>query len=993
MTRRSACDLVGLLLGAVVACRATPLPAPKLPAALPAPAEHETNAAIFARSDLPNPLDNPLPDDAMGTTIHRLSNGLTVYISTNRQQPRFSAWIAVRAGSRHDPASSTGLAHYLEHMLFKGSDELGTLDISQEKPHLARIEALYAELRGASTSRTSEIFAAIDREPQALGGVAIPNEMDKLYATLGIQGVNAFTSDEETIYISDVPANRLEAWARVEAERFHQPVFRLFYPELEAVYEEKNHSLDSPEQRVYETMLAALFPRHPYGTQPTIGTVEHLKTPAYRDMLAYFAAQYVPNNMAIVLAGDVDAETALPILEREFGRLRAKPLTATPSASVVAVDGRVVRKLVAEGEETVTLAWLGPRTNHEDEAALSVLDWVAGNASAGLLDLRLVLTQKVPEAHCWHTSMIEAGYFGMQATLRVGQTHDEVEKLLLGVVDALKHGEFTQDDVRAVILHEDIVDKLRLESNEGRVAKMATAFVQHEPWQHVVERRSRIAAVTSEDVVRVARKYLTGNYVVVQRKKGKHRPPRINKPKITPIFVDPTRQSAFARGILSAPVRPIEPRFLREPDDYVHIQASSGPIIAVPNRRNDLFALQYVFELGTRRRNLLCHALDLLETSGAGELSPEQVQKRLFALGTTVNIHCDAYESSIVVRGIDANMEASLTLLRSWLMKPKFSREMMQKLLANTLSQRRDALEDVNTLTAALAQFGAHAKDSQFVTQPSNRMLVHTSSSALTKEIRGLPLHAHTILYFGPRTAAVVASSVVLANSRKPVPAREAIHYRNVARSKLLFLHRDIVQAHIGLVFPRPPVAREDRPEGIVLSEYLGGGMAGLVFQELREARGLAYGASAFAAIGARTHDESALIGRIHTQADKAKESLATMLELLRRPISSERLAVARSAIDERYRSDWLDPRAIPSTVLAWDRRGEPGDPRPEQWKAVLSMQPAELEAFMRRYANVPPILTIMADRERIDLDALASIAALDEVQPAELFGYGPFPH
>ena len=224
-----------------------------------------------------------------GATVHRLSNGPTVYISTDRQKPRFNAWIAVRTGSRNDPADSTGLAHYLEHMLFKGTDELGTLDFAAEKPLADQSAALYKQLRATSDPEARKrIFAELDALNQQISKHSVPNEMSRLYSSINVEGLNAFTSFDQTVYIADVPANRIDAWATVEGERFRDPVFRHFYSELEAVYEEKNLSLDSPDRRVFEQLFKGLFPSHPYGTQTTIGEIEHLKSPAFQDAGDYF---------------------------------------------------------------------------------------------------------------------------------------------------------------------------------------------------------------------------------------------------------------------------------------------------------------------------------------------------------------------------------------------------------------------------------------------------------------------------------------------------------------------------------------------------------------------------------------------------------------------------------------------------------------------------------------------------------------------------------
>src|ERR1044071_4916368 len=186
-------------------------------------------------------INPPNPKDPMAVQIYELDNGLKVYLTENHDTARFEAQIAVRAGSKNDPPASTGLAHYLEHTLFKGTTRICTLDYEKEKPHLDRILELYEQhFHETDPDKRKAIYAEINRESQAAAPYEIPNEMDKLYKAMGEEGLNAHTYHEETVYQVNLPANRVEQWAIIESERFQHPVFRLFQPELEIVYEEKN---------------------------------------------------------------------------------------------------------------------------------------------------------------------------------------------------------------------------------------------------------------------------------------------------------------------------------------------------------------------------------------------------------------------------------------------------------------------------------------------------------------------------------------------------------------------------------------------------------------------------------------------------------------------------------------------------------------------------------------------------------------------------------
>lgn len=949
-------------------------------------------AAVLAASDLP-PTHDALPGDPMAVSVHRLKNGLTVYISTDRQKPRFSAWIAVRAGSRSDPAASTGLAHYLEHMLFKGTDELGTLDHAAEAPHVARIEQLYRDLRSvAEPEKRRQIIAEIDAANQQVAAHAIPNEFDRVYSELGISDLNAFTSFDQTVYVADVPTNRLDAWALVEAERFHDPVFRLFFTELEAVYEEKNLSLDNPWYRVFQATTRSLFPRHPYGTQTTIGEIEHLKVPAYQDMVEYFKKWYRPNNMAIVLAGDIDAKTALPVLEQTLGRLEPAPLAALEPGALTKLAARTQTEIVAEGEQEVLLAWQTVPITHTDEPALTVMDWLMDNSTSGLLNVELELSQKVPDASAGASFLREAGWFQVRAQLREGQTHDEVEKLLLGVVEKLRRGDFTQADIDAIRLNSEIGEKRQLEGSYFRVRKMTDAFINHRAWSDVVERDRRLRKVTREDVIRVANAYLGPNYAVVARKAGKPEVAKIEKPTMTPVKIETDRRSEFGKKVLAMPAAELQPEWLVEGKHYTRATLPAGPMIASQNPRNDLFALFYKFERGHRRERMLCYALEVVAQSGAADMSAEALQKKLFALGTSVSFGCDADESTIYVEGVDANLEQSVKLVDTWLREVKIDPKVLQGIADNALSQRRDAMEDPDQLAGALAAYALHDRDSEYLLAPTNAQLAGAKPEALAKLAREFLDHQHRTMYFGPRAAADAAKVVPLGKAHRKATPRPPLKYRATSKPVLYFTHRDVAKSTVALGLASPPMPRDKRPAGKLWSDYLGGGMNALLFQELREARGLVYYAWGVLLDGTRAKDAWALRGGLGTQSDKTVEALGTFLELLSRPIDAVRLQTARATIDQEYRSSRVDPRNNARLVDRWDEQGEKSDPRPWTWQQIGALTQEQLQAFAADYAKRPVIVGIVGNKGNLDLAALKKIGELVEVAPDKLFSYGPFP-
>lgn len=257
-----------------------------------------------------------IPD--MAVRIHTLDNGLSVYLSENHEEPWVSCRVAVRAGAAHEPDHATGLAHYLEHMLAnKGTRSLGTRDAVAEQVHLARLRDLYEQLHKADTDERAALLVEIDAENQAANRWAIANELKQAYGLLGGQGLNAFTSHDRTVYVVDVPSNRLEAWAMLEGNRFREPVFRGFPTELETIIEEKNRALDNPGRALAMAGNRLVWAGHPY-SRDVLGEVAHLLAPSIAATERFFSTWYVPNNMAVILAGDIDPDRALALVEQHL---------------------------------------------------------------------------------------------------------------------------------------------------------------------------------------------------------------------------------------------------------------------------------------------------------------------------------------------------------------------------------------------------------------------------------------------------------------------------------------------------------------------------------------------------------------------------------------------------------------------------------------------------------------------------------------------------
>jgi predicted Zn-dependent peptidase len=959
--------------------------------ALAVPAAAKPKAPAALAPSVPAVQEAPRPDDGLGVTIHRLSNGLTVYLSPNKGEPRVSARVAVRAGSKNDPADSTGMAHYLEHMLFKGTSKLGTLDFEKERPQLDRIRALYEDLfKTKDEAARAKIYKEIDAANGRASAFAVPNEFDRFYRSIGAEGLNAFTSDEQTVYVVSIPANRLEAWAKVEAERFKSPVFRLFQTEIETVYEEKNRSMDNAERILGDEVENRLYKKHPYGQQPTLGSIEHLKNPSLAKMYAFYDRWYAPNNMAIALSGDFDRAKTLELIKKNFGTWTAHELPELPKWELPKPKGEETYEVKYEAEQKVEIAWLTVPHSHPDADALEVMDMIADNAAAGLFNLRLNQAQKVKGSGSYPSMRNDAGSWNVWALSKKGQTPEEAKALLLEAVEALKSGDFTEDDVAAVVVNFELNEKARLESNDARVGLMAASFIAVEPWERSVGRLDRIRAVTKADVVRVANKYLGADRIVVYRRDAKPEVPKISKPAFTHIAIDPSRESSFMKEVLAIPALPLEPRWLVSGRDYQITPIEGGRLFSAKNPYNDLFSLSFLYERGSRTERELCAAVDLLDLAGAGPWSADEFKKKLFALGTTLSYTCGEQDTAVHLSGLDRNLWASLELMVQRFDWPNIEPGTLEKMIDVEVGAREDEKKNPGAVHSALGQIATRGRDSLVLKRLTNAELKALNEARLKGLMRDFMLHPSRTAYVGNRAPREIGKLLDTGRRLRPVPARVPLKLLRPDAPRVLFTHRDMVQAQVGFFAADETYDPEHNVDYQFYSEYMGGDMSAVIFQEVRESRALAYSASGGHTNVSDKGDDTLLWGRLGCQADKTPEAVKLMTSLFQDfPGSDKRFRETAKSIEESYRTSPVSFRGIPGSVIGWEDQGiTGGDPGPKRFERSLKYTLPELEAFAKRFKTKPMTVWVLGHRDRVGLDQLKALGAFEEKPLDSLFPY-----
>ena len=807
-----------------------------------------------------------------------LPNGLTVILSVNKDQPRVQTLVATKAGSKNDPSDNTGLAHYLEHMLFKGTDQYGSLDFAKEKIYLDQIDALY-ELYNKTKDdvKRRQIYKQIDSISGLASKFSIANEFDKMCQGIGAQGTNAFTSVEQTVYVNDIPSNRVHQWLEIEAERYRNPILRLFHTELEAVYEEFNISQDNDGRWAYANLLKALLSNHPYGTQTTIGEGEHLKNPSMINIRKYFEKYYVPNNVAICLSGDLDPEKTVALIDKYFGGWQPKDIEPFKMAELPAITKPLTIENFGPQEEFLYVGYRIPPPSDKEQLKASVIDMIMANGVAGIIDLNVVQKQRTLSASSFVSTMHDISVYMLNGKPKEGQTLEEVRDILLEQLEKFKKGEFDEWLIQASINDLELKTIKGYESNAARANAFVSSFTENIPWENFVSQISDMRKFTKKDLMDFANKYYrTDNYAVSYKRKGESTNPKVDKPQITPVVMNRDNSSNFYKDITSTKSPNIEPLYV----DYktaIKTQKLKGDIefSFVKNDENNFAKYCIVLPFGKDHSKLLGLATSYLNFLGTNALSNEQLKKELYKNGLEISSSVQRDKTIITLAGLEQNMKAGIALLYDNLSTTKVDEVVWKSLIENNLKERDNAKINKGACFQALVNYSKYGRQNPFNTVLTNEELNALLPSQVVNYLNNLVKYKHNIFYYGkdeknalinlPRSysmmdakymapPAKLASFEILANDYDKV---FLYNYANMVQAQIMFLHKSEVFTKANLPFSN------------LYNDFFGSGLSSIVFQELREQKALAYSAYSFYAPPSVKGETFFLQSFIGTQADK----------------------------------------------------------------------------------------------------------------------------
>lgn len=936
---------------------------------------------------------------ALEVKEYKLKNGLTVWLNEDHSQPKVFGAVVVKAGAKDCP--DTGIAHYFEHMMFKGTDKIGTVDYDAEKTLLDSIALKYDELAATEDEAArSQIQKEINELSIRSSDYVIPNEFNRLISKYGGSGLNAATSYDATIYFNTFSPQYMSQWAEINSERLLNPVFRLFQSELETVYEEKNMYGDFIGGPVMDRLLARYFAPHPYA-YPIIGSTKNLKNPRLTEMRKFFEEYYVASNMGLILSGDFETEAVLPVLEKTFSRIRPGE---APKHDIVALPPfkgkeKMKIKFPVPLVKAMGMGFRGVPANHEDQVALAVAVNMLNNANGtGFLD-KLMVDRKIMASMAMNESMNEAGILAVAVIPKLMfQTYGGAEKLVWKEINRVKEGDFSDEIFNSLKQEQRRQYASNLESIDSRARIMMSLYSQGKSWEDYLQEVSGIDALTKEDVVRVARKYFSENYLCVTKTTGKYPKDNLTKPDFSPIVPKNSEASSeYAKQLEQLPVQEVKPRFIDFQKDVKTVSLTPlATLYATTNPVTDIFTLNLVYQVGTLEQPKLMHLANYLQFLGTDSLSFHEFRTRLQVLGSTISFDATDKQFFMRITGFDKHFKETVQLAGDFIRHVKADDKQIRQVINDAKVTEKAFFESSDNIANALLEKVKYGEQSRFLTKLSLSEVKKLKGKELLDAFVQVRQTECDLLYCGTLPVAQVREEIEASLPLKEITVAVNAPYHRDAKKydkpTVYFMDMPTASQSIVYGYAKGEVTDDawSRHAARLFSVYFGGDMSSLMFQEIREFRSLAYRVSGRYILPPHKLEGKAgeFVTMLSTQSDKTLDALGIMNSLIHEmPEKEERISTVKQSIVNQVNNDFPSFREVPEKVAGFRRNGFDCDPSEALLSGISDMDMKDIIRFYRHNVRLKPVVyVIVGNSRRIDMKQLETYGNVIRLRKKDIY-------
>ncbi len=944
-----------------------------------------------------------VPNDPMQARLYTLPNGLRVYMTQNSEKPEIQTMIVVRAGSQNDPLNSTGLAHYLEHIMFKGTKQYGTSDYNTEKQYLDQIDDLY-ERYGATTDteERKNIYHLIDSISYLSSKIAIANEFDKLMSIIGATGVNAYTSTDRTCYHEVIPSGELRRWAMIESDRFQNMVIRGFHTELEAVYEEFNMYSTKDQRQVMQAIDNLLYPDVPYRQHTVIGTQEHLKNPSLKNIKQFYETYYRPNNVAICLSGDLDFDHTIAIIDEYFGQWQ--PNRNLQAAAIPYQKPLTQRKdTVIYGNESdqLWLGWRFPAITDADIDAIEVMAEVLQNGKCGLIDMDIAQKQLLLAAEAAPMESNDFTTFFLIGVPKEKQTLEQVRTILLQEIEKLKNGDFSDQLLKGIIANQRRHEMQRLESNNARANMFLTSFIYNIPYEDLIQELDRKALVTKADIQRVAQKYFTDNYACVFKRNDPSKnanPAKVEKPQITPIETNREMQSAFLTQLSQMQAERLTPQFLDFNKDLSRTTLTNGQTLYyVQNKENELFQLSFTAGTGSDNDPAIDLGTSLYDYLGTDKMTTNEFQAALYQIAAEAGVSASGDQTYFSIYGLQENFDRTLQLLEEWILTAQADEDIYQALVADIITGHNDSKKDQRTCIRQLQGLGTYGPATWKSLTLTPKQMKRLSGKEVLDRVRALIPAINRVTYYGPADLNTVQehlnkqSKMLAMGNKKMMVQAPRIQRQRVDKNEVWMAPYQANNLYyIGYANWGETYNAKDEAIVRLFNEYFNGSMGSIVFQEMREARALCYASSASYVQATKAGEDNFFMTYIITQNDKLKDCMVTFDSICNHlPLSPAAFQQAKASLLKNIEKRRYVRAAPIGAYLGFIEKGWDHDRFKDIYQEAQTLTLDDVVKFANEHvANRTYRFLILGDKKEIDMKYLKTRGKIRQFSQKQTFVY-----
>lgn len=944
-----------------------------------------------------------MAQSSLQVKTYTLPNGFRVWLNEDHSQSSVFGGIVVNAGAKNCPA--TGIAHYFEHIMFKGTEKIGTIDYQAEKIYLDSIALRYDDLACCSDElQRREIQQEINRLSIKAAEYALPNEFDNLISTYGGSGLNAMTGYDYTIYFNTFIPSYIDQWLELNSERLLHPVFRLFQSELETVYEEKNMHEDSPYEVAMQKVLERFFNPHPY-QYPVIGTSEYLKNPQLSQMRKFFEDYYVASNMGLLLCGDFDSEKILPVIREKFSRIRSGKAPILPLRPPAPIQGKETEQIRIPIPliKISALAWRGVPNHSPDAPALSIACRLLSNSgSTGYLD-RLSNEGKFLAAGVDQVNFNDAGMLVAYVVPKLFfQSTRKAQQLLLNEIEKVKNEEFTLEELEQQKLELKREFETQIENLTQRAHTMMEVFSQGKDWNEYLKTPGQIDKMTRTDIATVARKYFSSDYLIFKKKTGRYPKVHIPKPGFTPV-VPPHRgeNSAYASRMKEEALKQPIPLSRTVDLDKDVKTVSLAPLVTLyahTNPVNDIFTLELCYKKGRDHDAALEPMSQYLEYLGTDSLPFQDFRQKLQKLGATLSFSTTEKDFKIQLSGFDKDLEVILSLVTHFMERVQEDPKQLKKVIDNEKIEQKTLKRDPGSIQNSLFEYVAFGKNSAYFRQLSPTEIKKTGSKAFIELFKKTTKTEYNIYYVGNTPDTLLTK--LLRKYLQPEQIEEkgylppSFPVKTYASPIVFFIDNPkATQTIVSSYTPGPEGTNYQlRDIALLFNAYFGSSqsMTSLLFQEIREFRSFAYSAGSDYLLPSPLypHQKGYLQTYLSTQTDKTLEALNVLDSLLKEmPCKPEKLLLAKQSLRNEIHNSYPSFRKLPERVAYRKEQGFSEDPNRQLLENLNNLNmDSLLEFYNRRIKNQITCYLIIGDARRVDKEKLKQYGEIREVKAKEIF-------